>query len=319
MDRTPAIGTAFRAAIVRTAATHAHVLLSGDVGSAAEQLARDLHAQSDRKGHPFAGLRLVGLSADRLDAELFGLVKGERNAPRDRTGLLALVGRGTLFLDDITQLPPAIQQRLHRALSTGVLRAGGREWPVHGRVVSSARDGMLSAVQRGEFLSELYFRLAGVVLEIPALRLRPDDVPLMTLEALASTTGDVSRFTSIEDGALKVLTAWPWNGGSRELQSVVDHIAARARGPMVQASDLPPQLQRVTVVHPTVQLGELVPLDDVERAHITMVLQRVGGNKARAATILQIGRKTLYRKLGGWGIPLDDVGAPPVVDRASSA
>jgi sigma-54 dependent transcriptional regulator, flagellar regulatory protein len=253
MDR-PDVGAAFRVAVAQAAIAGSHIVIAGDVGGVAEQLSRDIHDQSDRKGQPYAGLRVAGQSADRLDAELFGLARGERNAPRDRTGLLALVGRGTLYLEEIGHLPMATQRRLVQVLEAGVLRTGSRELPVVARIVTSTRDGLLAQVQRGEFVSELYFRLAGVVLNVP-----------------------IARATTIVNVPL----------------------------------DLSAQASRSA----TASLGDLVPLDDVERAHVTMVLQRVGGNKARAATILQIGRKTLYRKLAGWGIPLDEVASPSSLGR----
>jgi DNA-binding NtrC family response regulator len=295
----------FRSVIDRVARLQESVLLVAEVGPVAEQLARDIHQQGDRSGHPFAALMVSTMSADALDAELFGLAKGEKGALRERTGLLALIGRGTLFLDDVGQLPAGVQQRLARVLATGTVRAAGQDVPLKARIVSSSRDSLSSLVGQGQFSADLYFRLGSVVVEVPSLRQRADEVPGILLRVLDGLTGDTQRCRSFDDEATHALCTWPWPNGSRDLPAMAEFIAARCKGAVVRMQDLPLYLQKSRKA-PSVSLGDLVPLDDIERAHVIAVLQRVGGNKARASTVLQIGRKTLYRKLAGWGIPLDE-------------
>jgi two-component system, NtrC family, response regulator HydG len=291
--------------VKRIAELDSNVLVSGEAGVGKELIARSLHRHSERRRGPFVALSVSGVPHPMLEAELFGVVRGHNGALRDRTGLLAIADQGTLFLDDIHELPPNIQAKLNRALQERVIRPAGapRERAIDVRIVSASTTVLTQALESGRFSSELYYRIAGLVLDVPPLRERREDISFMATHFVESARERFERDVALADDATRALENWRWPGNLRELQSCIDKAVEASSGPYITLNDLPASLRKQsTTSDVTVTIGDMQPLEVVERAHIVAVLGRVHGNKARAASVLGIGRKTLYRKLAAWGM-----------------
>ena len=281
----------------RVAAASFPVLITGESGTGKELVARAVHQLSRREGR-FVAVNCAALPENLLESELFGHEKGAfTGADREKAGLLETANRGTLFLDEVTELPAALQPKLLRALEEGEVRRVGatqtRRFDV--RFVSASNRDVEDAVARGAFRDDLYWRLHVLHVHLPPLRERVPDIPLLAEHFLAGRK--VSR------DAMNLLTAYAWPGNVRELRNALERAVAMARTGEVTPADLPPRIRDAvgTVDVVADASRRALPLRDLEREYILEVLRQNDGNKSRTAEILGVDRRTLYRKLDEYG------------------
>ncbi|GBC83240.1 Transcriptional regulatory protein ZraR [bacterium HR10] len=294
----------------RVARSSATVLIVGRTGTGKELVARAIHYNSPRAKGPFVDINCGALPEALLESELFGYVRGAfTGATESRPGLFEVAHGGTLFLDEVEALKPELQVKLLRVLQERVIRrVGGREnIPVDVRIIAATNQDLEAAVRRGEFREDLYYRLNVVTLYLPELRERREDIPLLVehfLQQYARENNQPVRRFSTE--ALRLLMSYSWPGNVRELQNAVEYALTMSTEPVLTIRDLPPHISGIA---PTERWApperEPRTLQEVERRHILRILEETGGNHTRAAEILGIDRRTLYRKLEKYKIPRD--------------
>jgi two-component system response regulator HydG len=284
------------------APTDSTVLIGGESGTGKEVLARYIHEASLRHDGPFLSINCGALPETLLESELFGHVKGSfTGAVRDKQGLFAAARGGTFFLDEVGEMPPSLQVKLLRVLQQReVIPVGATEaLPVDVRIIAATNRDLEEEVRRGNFRSDLFYRLNVIAVELPALRDRRDDLILLVdafLEQLSREQGTPPKALSSE--AMDAVMVYEWPGNVRELQNALEHAAVFSRGSLIEPQHLP---ERITRRRKEPLVAERAqpnpPLDAIERAYIMFVLQAEGGNKTRAAEALGIDPSTLYRKL----------------------
>ncbi len=294
----------------RVARSSATVLIVGRTGTGKELVARAIHYNSPRAKGPFVDINCGALPEELLESELFGYVRGAfTGATESRPGLFEVAHGGTLFLDEVEALKPELQVKLLRVLQERVIRrVGGREnIPVDVRIIAATNQDLEAAVRRGEFREDLYYRLNVVTLYLPELRERREDIPLLVehfLQQYARENNQPVRRFSTE--AMRLLMSYSWPGNVRELQNAVEYALTMSTEPVLTIRDLPPHISGIA---PTERWAPpergLRTLQEVEKRHILRILEETGGNHTRAAEILGIDRRTLYRKLEKYKIPLD--------------
>lgn len=285
------------------------LMLTGEAGTGKDLIARCIHNAGAGANEPFIAVNCASLPAPMLEVELFGSDPSQRDAAR-RVGALELAGRGTVYLDDIGELPLALQDRLSRALEEyGMPRLGAgapSDAPVHCRVIAATKSKLEDAVAAGTFRDDLAARLAVLRIELPPLRERDDDVRLIAdhfLSMMQRNRPDLRRQMGLD--ALAVLRAHRWPGNVRELRFVVERAALASTGPVIGAEHLVINQQRAgaSALHGTVSFGDIrIPgegkrLRDIEREALELTLRLTENNQSAAARILCISRPTLARKL----------------------
>ncbi len=313
VGRSAAITEVYKA-VARVASSRASILIQGETGTGKELVARAIHDAGPRAAGPYVAVNCPSLPEGLLESELFGHVRGAfTGATEDRAGLFETADGGTLLLDEIGDMPLAVQAKLLRVLETSEVRRVGASTAktVDVRVVAATHRDLGRAVRGGSFREDLLYRLNTVTIDVPPLRERVEDIPLLVehfIHQVAERSG--GGVQGIDPRALAALEGYPWPGNVRELAHVIERAMALARGPAIHTSDLP-----AIVVHAGAHEREPAPaslqtLEEVERAHILSVLKSVGGVRRRAAAILGIDRKTLYRKLLAYGIDAEDEPPP---------
>ncbi len=280
----------------RAGRANSHVLIIGESGSGKDLAARTIHRASQRRDLPFLAINCAALPDELLESELFGHEKGAfTGAAGRRHGLLELAHEGTLFLDEVAEMTPAMQAKLLRALDRGEIRrlGGDRTLHVDVRVIAATNKDLTRAVATGEFRHDLYYRLGVVVIEVPPLRERVEDIPLLVEHFVQQAVGPEQRPVKLSSDAMTLLTRYPWPGNVRELRNVIERLTVLSSGSEITAADVSLHVGTAT---PGGETG-LPSLGEIERRHIVKVLQHTGGNRARAAKILGIDPKTLYNKL----------------------
>jgi DNA-binding NtrC family response regulator len=284
------------------------VLVTGESGTGKELIARALHQMGRRSEGPFIAVNCAALPEPLLESELFGHVRGAfTDAKAPRTGLFVQAHGGTLFLDEVGDLPAGMQPKLLRALQDRVVRpvGGDREIPFDARIVTATNRDLVSAVEAGQFREDLYFRLNVLEVLAPPLRTRGNDVLLLAQHFLgraAASEGKAVR--SIAPEAAKKLLAYRWPGNVRELRNCVERAVALCRLDAITPDDLPDRVRDFTPAKTATfpeEIDQLLSLEEVERRYILRVLEAVNGHRGQASKILKLDRKTLYRKLEGWG------------------
>jgi Nif-specific regulatory protein len=280
----------------RAAPTGVNVLLRGESGVGKERVARLLHSYSERAGGPFVPLNCAALPETLLESELFGIEEGVATGVQRRHGKIELANGGTLFLDEVGDLSPALQAKLLRVVQEREFeRLGGRERiPVDIHLVTATNRDLEAMVDSGDFRRDLYYRLRVVVVEVPPLRERRSDVPLLArhfLEVYGERFGRPGLLLSHE--AMAALMSHPFPGNVRELENAIQAAIALTHGDTIAEEDLRLEVES----HLPAPGSATLSLDDVERRHIEQVLASVEGNRQAAARILGIDRTTLYRKL----------------------
>jgi DNA-binding NtrC family response regulator len=280
----------------RAGRANSHVLIMGESGSGKELAARTVHRASQRRDLPFLAINCAALPDELLESELFGHEKGAfTGAAGRRHGLLELAHEGTLFLDEVAEMTPAMQAKLLRALDRGEIRrlGGDRTLHVDVRVIAATNKDLTRAVATGEFRHDLYYRLGVVVIEVPPLRERVEDIPLLVEHFAQRAAGPDQRAVKVSAEAMMLLTRHAWPGNVRELRNLMERLTVLSSGSEITAADVALHLGTAA---PDGETG-LPSLGEIERRHIIKVLQHTGGNRARAAKILGIDPKTLYNKL----------------------
>ncbi len=283
-----------RELVARAAASRVNVLVVGESGTGKELVAKLLHAASPRRDGPFLALNCAAVPEALLEAELFGIEKGVATGVEARVGKFELASTGTIFLDEIADAPLAIQAKLLRVLQEREIeRVGGRHRiPVDVRVVSATHADLPAEIRAGRFREDLFYRLRVVEIRLPALRDRREDIPRLAAHFLSRIAGREGRPpVTLGRDAVQSLLGYPFPGNVRELENLLEGAVALSGGRTLGAEDL--QFGAARSEAPLVGSAELRA---IEQAHIRRILASVKGNKSRAAKILGVSRRTLYRK-----------------------
>ncbi len=287
--------------------TNATVLIVGESGTGKEMVANAIYAASARAGKPFVKVAVAALPRDLLESELFGHEKGAfTSAVRQKKGRFELADEGTLFLDEIGELPPETQVKLLRALEQRQFeRVGGTQTlNVDIRLIAATNADLKDLIAQGRFREDLYFRLAVITIQLLPLRERREDVPILVNHFLKMFPSSEGKLKQVHPDAMAALAAYDWPGNVREVRNLMERLSIVARGEIVEIKDLPPPIRREKAegAAPGGQVLTGRSIQDIERDAIAATLDSVGWNKTRAARILGIGLKTLYRKIERYGI-----------------
>ena len=305
------------------------VLILGESGVGKELVARSIHTNGPHADRPFVPVDCGSLVPTLMESELFGYVKGAfTGATRSKDGLLASAQGGTVFLDEIGELPLDLQAKLLRALQEKEIRPVGatHRISINVRILAATNRDLSAMVEQGRFRKDLYYRLSVVNLRIPPLRERKQDIPLLAAHFLERMARETGTPHTLSDDALRTLMEYDWPGNVRELEHSIDRACTLSSGPILHLGDLPTQLQNfhlqnrrpMVVSAPALAAGgaargPVMPLAQLEKQAILETLRKLNGDKLLAARLLGIGKTTLYRKLKEYGISA----APDARDHAN--
>lgn len=282
----------------RVAATSANVLIQGESGTGKELIARSLHLNSGRAARPFLAVNCGALTESLLESELFGHTKGSfTGAVSEKKSLFRSVEGGTLFLDEIGEMSPALQVKLLRALQEHQVMPVGSSIPIafDARIIAATNRDLETEVSEGRFREDLFYRLNVIEIDVPPLRERTEDIPLLAKHFVSvSARNQNSPEKTITADAMAALRAYSWPGNVRELEHAIER-AVIMSGDEIDLASLPPKVQKNTAHDPHV--GKWPTLDVIEKRYVLDVLRENGDDKAAAARILGIDLSTLYRKL----------------------
>jgi DNA-binding NtrC family response regulator len=315
IGRTPSMLEVYKM-IARVSDSPAAVLVTGESGTGKELVARAIHTHSPRTGAPFVAVNCGALTETLLESELFGHVRGSfTGATGNKRGIFEHAGEGTVFLDEVSETSPGLQVKLLRVLQEReVVPVGGTEViKVRARVIAASNGDLEKLSTAGAFRRDLLYRLNVIQLHLPPLRERRDDIPLLVAHFILKHSMKGQGPATIDEEAMRALSAYSWPGNVRELENVVERAITLSQGGRITSNDLPP---RISLEHPgnaTPPLSAddladlfsgLPSLDELERRYILHVLDATGSNRKRAAEILGINRKTLYRMAARFEIEL---------------
>lgn len=305
VGRAPEMEKLYR--IIAKAANSVHpVLVLGESGTGKEMVARSIHYSGPFRDKPFIPVDCGSLVPTLIESELFGYVKGAfTGANQSKDGLLSMAEGGTIFLDEVGELPIDLQAKMLRAIQEREIRPVGstRRIPINVRILAATNRDLELEVTKGTFRRDLYFRLNVLSLRIPPLRERRQDVPLLIghfMERMARTSGQEKM---LSDEALKAMLAYDWPGNVRELENCLERTFAFTSGPLIHTTDLPREIARLPIpesVHESGNgngRGKIIPMAELEKQTILNTIAELNGDKLQAARLLGIGKTTLYRKL----------------------
>jgi len=307
VDQAPEITTRYApmqevlALVQRVAPSDSPVLIQGESGTGKELVARAIHRLSERPG-PLVDLNCAAITDSTVESELFGFERGSGSGVSMRqAGHLELAAGGTLFLDEVSELDPRVQGKLLRALEQGsFFRVGGtQKVEVDVRIVTATNRDLAAMVRDGKFRDDLFYRINAIGVELPPLRERRVDIPLLAEHFLARFAGPSAPTLTAD--ALLVLQEYEWPGNIRELRNVMERAALLASGREIRAQDLPLGRPVVPATAPAGLVGSPMTLEELERRHIEAVLSQTNWHQGRAASVLGISSKTLYRKIREFG------------------
>ena len=290
----------------RVAPTNISVLVEGPSGTGKELLAQAIHDNSTRRFKPFVPVNCAGLTESLLESELFGHAKGAfTGAATDRKGLFEVANEGTLFLDEIGDMPLNMQAKLLRVLEGGLVVPVGASKPVvvDVRIISATNQNFQELIENKAFREDLYFRIKGVNITLPALRERPEDIPELIQYFIQEAAQEIgSPVSAISDSAQTILTAYEWPGNIRQLRNCLRSMVVMCDGTTLDVRDIPPEISQRPRLGGTAPVGTPnslagLSLSDLEKKAITDTLAKTEGNREKAAKILGIGERTLYRKI----------------------
>lgn len=296
--------------IEAVSASEASVLITGESGTGKELVAHAIHKRSERKAGPFVAVNCAALPGNILESELFGHEKGAfTGAIKDKTGYFEQAHGGTLFLDELTEMPFEIQAKLLRALETQTFRrvGGTRDLKVDVRVLAASNQNVQESVENKTLREDVFYRLAVVEIELPALRERIEDVPLIATDFLRKYASAYSKnVQDFSSETMEVFLNYAWPGNVRELRNAIERAVILCKSEQIQPTDLPPRLRQIGTVSEAdtknipanmvaVPLGTTV--EEMERQLILRTLEMQSNNKTRAAEVLGVSLKTLHNKL----------------------
>jgi transcriptional regulator with PAS, ATPase and Fis domain len=279
-------------------------LIIGESGTGKDLLARALHFESRRRDAPFVPINCAAIPENLIESELFGYARGAfTDARQSKIGLFQAADNGTLFLDEIGDMPLTLQAKLLRIIEDKKVRPLGatEEIPIDVRIVAATNMDLQHAIVEKKFRSDLYYRLATFTLSVPPLRERPEDIKLLVKHFVLRASAEAGKpVPEIEPDAMACLIRYRWPGNVRELQNAIQSSVILCRGHRLTIEDLPPRIagtEKNVANDMNESVAQRCSLEELERQYVRMVLASVNGNKTEAAAILQIDRKTLYRKL----------------------
>ncbi len=317
IGRSPEMERVYR--ILSKVAHTAHpVLILGESGTGKEVVARTIHYNGPNATRPFIPVDCGSLVPTLIESELFGYVKGAfTGANRSKEGLLATAEGGTVFLDEIGELPLDLQAKLLRALQEKEIRPIGsnQRVPIHVRILAATNRDLAAMVEQGKFRKDLYFRLNVVNVKVPPLRERRSDISLLAAHFLERRRRESGVVYTLSDDVLRVLGSYDWPGNVRELENTIERACALSSGPVLHLGDMPTQLQEYrmqwenaaeTSEPETINMDtSILTIAEMEKQAILNTLRQLNGDKLTAARLLGIGKTTLYRKLKEYGIGED--------------
>jgi transcriptional regulator with PAS, ATPase and Fis domain len=286
--------------VQRVAETDSTVLIRGESGVGKELVARAVHRHSRRSRQPFVVVDCASLHENLLQSELFGHEKGAyTGAIRLKHGLFEVADRGTIFLDEIAELTPQLQVKLLRVLETGTFRrvGGTADIRVDVRVIAATNRSLESMMKEGQFREDLYYRLNVFSIHIPPLRERREDIPALVEHFITNSAIQQKRSVRISPDAMDVLARYGWPGNVRELENVIERALILCDGGVIEPQHLPMGVRLSPQFGDDDNPREHLTLDEIERRYIKRVLEDCKGHRQRAAAILGISERNLYRKL----------------------
>jgi len=290
--------------IAKVAPLDCNVLIQGESGTGKEMVARALHRRSSRSRHPFVSFNCGGFTEELITNELFGHEKGAfTGATEHKIGLLEAAHTGTIFLDEIGEMPISMQVKLLRFVQErALLRVGGVDpLPVDVRLLAASNQDFKEMVKAGTFREDLYYRLNVILITLPPLRTRPDDVPLLIRHFLKKYSHALGKeVKSISSEVLETLKQYPFPGNVRELENIIERAVALSDGSEITTRDLPSDLRELSMS--SLETQTLMTLEEKERQYIQEVLKKTRNKKNLAAEILGVPRTTLWRKLKHYGL-----------------
>jgi len=288
--------------------TNSTVLIQGETGTGKELIANAVHVYSSRWNRPFIVVNCSAIPDTLLESELFGYEKGAfTDATRLKHGLLETANGGTLFLDEVSEISSGLQSKLLRAVETGEFRRLGsnQEIRVDLRIICATNRDLYREMASRHFREDLYYRLSVVTINVPPLRERPDDIPLLVNFFLHSLVVSGKGKKTISPEALEILKKYEWPGNIRELRNVIERLVILSERDTIEAMDLPPNIQKQKTANQAflMQPAErCLTLEEMEKIYIEKILEQSHGHRSRAAKVLGISRHTLYNKLKHFGI-----------------
>jgi DNA-binding NtrC family response regulator len=306
IGRAPEMEKLYR--IIAKAAQSSHpVLILGESGTGKEMVARSIHFSGPHHEKPFIPVDCGSLVPTLIESELFGYVKGAfTGANHSKDGLMAIAEGGTIFLDEVGELPVDLQAKLLRAIQEKEIRPVGstRRVPINVRILAATNRDLEQAVAQGTFRRDLYFRLNVLSLRIPALRERRQDIPILAQHFLDRFNRDSDQDKELSDEALKAMLAYDWPGNVRELENCLERACAFTTGAVLYARDLPGAVTstRDSGLGCESTAAKIIPMTELEKQTILKTIEQLNGDKLMAARLLGIGKTTLYRKLKEYAI-----------------
>ncbi len=302
IGRSPEMEKLYR--IVAKAAYSTHpVLILGESGTGKELVARSIHFSGPVRDKPFIPVDCGSLVPTLIESELFGHTKGAfTGAQHAKDGLLTIADGGTVFLDEVGELPIDLQAKLLRAIQEKEIRPVGstKQFPINVRILAATNRDLEEGVSQGTFRRDLYYRLNVLSLRIPSLRERRQDIPILATHFLERQSRSSGTERTLSDEALKAMLAYDWPGNVRELENCLERACAFTTGPVIHVSDLPAaisQLQGSDLAVSSSGPNKITPMSELERQTILNAIAQLNGDKLKAARMLGIGKTTLYRKL----------------------
>lgn len=287
------------------APSRANVLIYGESGTGKEMIADAIHHNSPRRDKPYIKVHCAAIPETLLESELFGHERGAfTGAVATKRGRFELAHTGTIFLDEVGEISPAMQVKLLRVIQQREFERVGGETPikVDVRIISATNKNLKEEVEKGRFRDDLYYRLDVVSIHVPPLRERKDDIPLMVHKFIEEFSKENNKqIEGITSGALQALVSYRWPGNVRELRNVIESIVVLTKNSIITEQDLPSYITSKDE-QASLKIPAGVSLAEAEKRLILFTLQNTGGNKTKASEILKIGRKTLHRKLAEYGI-----------------
>ena len=294
-----------------------NVLITGETGTGKEMVAHAIHNLSPRRNKPFVVINCAGLVDTLLESELFGHVKGAfTGAVRDKPGLFEVANEGTIFLDEIGELPLALQAKLLRVLEYREIQRIGdtKTRKVNVRIIAATNVDLKSKVEEQKYRKDLFFRLNSFCIHIPPLRERKEDIPLLCQHFINQLNNELKKdIKGVTQEVLDLFMELPWEGNVRELRNVIERSYIMAKGEFIDIEDLPVEYKEIKGKDPTQSIDDDIndidmleesptTLEELEKRYIAKVLKMTSGNRSKAARILGLSRRSLYRKLKKYGL-----------------